>query len=118
MSRGFTLLEVLVALAVTALALTLGLTSVRGTAQRLSQVELTVGAEWVLENLRQEMLLAEAPPAGGFSREETMLGQAFVTQLTPAGQGRFSLVTAARERPQAPLAVGTLEFRDANVANR
>lgn len=118
MSRGFTLLEVLVALAVTALALTLGLASVKGTAQRLSQVELTVRAEWALENVRQELLLEDAPPAGGFAREEAVLGQVFQTQVAQVGPGSFTLVTTTRERPQAPLASATLEFGDGHVAAR
>ena len=118
MSRGFTLLEVLVALAVTALALTLGLASVKGTAQRLAQVEETVRAEWALENVRQELLLDDAPPADGFSREETVLGQAYRTAVTPLGAGSFALATTRRERPQATLATATLEFGDAPPAAR
>ena len=118
MSRGFTLLEVLVALAVTALALTLGLASVKGTAQRLAQVQLTVRAEWALENVRQELLLAQTPPTGGFAREEAVLGQAFLTQVAQVGPGSFTLVTTTRERPQAPLAMGTLEFRHGAYVGR
>lgn len=118
MNRGFTLLEVLLALAVTAFVMTAGLVAVRGTAQRIAQVEMTLRAEWALENVRQELLLAGASPASPQAREEVVLGQAFVTQGTPTGRGSFALVTYARDRPTVPLAESTMEFTDAPGAVR
>ena len=87
-SRGFTLLEVLVALAVTAIALAAGLRAsgvLVDNAERLSQV---VAAQWCADNQLTELRLRKAFPGVGdadFSCEQ--LGRSYsgklVTRPTP-----------------------------------
>ncbi len=86
--RGFTLLEVLVALAVTAIALTAGLRAAGvlvDNAERLSEV---VAAQWCADNQLTELRLRRAFPGVGdadFSCEQ--LGRSYrgklVTRPTP-----------------------------------
>ena len=110
MSRGFTLLEVLVALAVTALVMTVGLVAVRDTARRIEQVETGLRAEWALENLRQELQFNGAPSLPPAGREEVVLGQTFVTRVETLRAGLLKLATATRDKPQVTLAETTLEI--------
>ena len=101
-SRGFTLLEVLVALAVTAIALAAGLRAsgvLVDNAERLSQV---VAAQWCADNQLTELRLRKAFPGVGdvdFSCEQ--LGRSYsgklVTRPTPNPSFRRVDAVVARD---------------------
>ena len=76
--RAFTLIEVMVALAIVAISLAAGsraASSVLGTSQRLSDVVL---AQWCADNQLTELrLLDQLPPVGNTPFDCTQLGRAF-----------------------------------------
>lgn len=64
-ARGFTLLEVLVALAIFALVAASVLTASARSVRTASQLEDKTLAMWVADNRMTELQLAETPPADG-----------------------------------------------------
>ena len=88
--RGFTLLEVMIALAILAVASAGLLTASSGFLRQSSLLEQRVVAQWLLQNRLSELRLAAAAPAIGEQRVKTEL----------AGR-RFRLVTqvSATESP-------------------
>ena len=77
-SAGFTLLEVLIALAVTAIALSLGFSAVRESARTSSQLEQTVLAAWALDNAMNALVLQASRLEPGKQRSrEVLLGREF-----------------------------------------
>ena len=77
-AAGFTLLEVLIALAVTAIALSLGFSAVRESARTSSQLEQTVLAAWALDNAMNALVLQASRLEPGKQRSrEVLLGREF-----------------------------------------
>lgn len=77
--RGFTLIEVLIALVIAASALALGFGSVSGSARRLVRVEEAAITRWVIENVVNDLTLrAQAIEPGRHQFIETMLGRTLV----------------------------------------
>lgn len=102
--RGFTLIEVLIALVVAATALTLGFGAVSGSARRLARVEETMLTGWAIENVVGELFLR----ANGLENGH----QEFVESLL----GRDFLVRAEIRREAAPpVLVVDLAVEDANA---
>jgi general secretion pathway protein I len=122
-ARGFTLLEVLIALAITAIALSLGMGAVQGGARTLAALETGALAGFALDNaLSAQTLEASPPQAGQRSEEATLLGRTFVIHTRtarPAGPLPLSVLdvtVAASEAPTALLARGRREELDASPA--
>ena len=77
--RGFTLIEVLIALVIAATALALGFGSVSGSARRLGRVEEAALTRWVIENVINDIALrAQAIEPGSHQFVETMMGRTLV----------------------------------------
>ena len=77
---GFTLLEVLIALAVTAIALALGFGAVRESARTSAQLAQTVLAAWALDNAVNALILqADRLEPGKQRSREVLLGLEFQT---------------------------------------
>ena len=77
--RGFTLIEVLIALVVAATALTLGFGAVGGSARRFARVEDSMLTQWAIENVVADLTLrAERVEPGRHVFDETLLGRGFV----------------------------------------
>ncbi len=77
-AAGFTLLEVLIALAVTTIALALGFGAVRESARTSSQLEQTVLAAWALDNAMNALVLQASRLEPGKQRSrEVLLGREF-----------------------------------------
>ena len=77
--RGFTLIEVLIALVIAATALALGFGSVSGSARRLGRVEEAALTRWVIENVINDIALrAQAIEPGRHQFVETMMGRTLV----------------------------------------
>ena len=82
-SRGFTLIEVLIALVITAIALTLGFSSIRGAARTVEQLEQTVLAGWALDNAVNGLKLRGNDLANGREQaKEVLFGRSFVVEST------------------------------------
>ena len=118
-ARGFTLLEVLIALAVTATALALGIGAVRGGAQTLARLEETALAQFALENARNTLALTPAPQTPARQRGmETLLGRSFAISATltrPDGvppRTVLALDVSPLNAPAASLASGQWEEID------
>lgn len=73
-SRGFTLMEVLVALAVVAIALSAILASSGRTTSNAAQLRDTTLAQWVAENRLTELRLEQGWPSTGRTRGEAEMG--------------------------------------------
>jgi general secretion pathway protein I len=83
--RGFTLIEVLIALVIAATALALGFGAVQGSARRLAQIEERTLATWAIDNVVNDLLLRSATIAPGRHRYvETMLGRTLVLEADVA----------------------------------
>lgn len=79
--RGFTLIEVLIALVITATALALGFGAVQGSARRIAQVEQTTLAGWAIDNVVSDISLRALSIEPGHHRfVETMLGRTLVIE--------------------------------------
>jgi general secretion pathway protein I len=97
-ARGFTLVEVMVALAIVAIALAAGsraASSVVGTSQRLNDVVL---AQWCADNQLTEMRLQDTlPPVGKSTFNCTQMGRSFkgTLKVQPTPNPRFRRVDAS-----------------------
>lgn len=79
--RGFTLIEVLIALVIAATALALGFGAVQGSARRTAQVETSMLAGWAIDNVVNDITLRAANIEAGRHRYvETMLGRTLVLE--------------------------------------
>jgi general secretion pathway protein I len=84
--RGFTLIEVLVALAIVAVALAAGMRALAQSADGASSLKARTLALWVAQNQLARAQLADPPPASGTaSGEETQAGAAFAWRETITG---------------------------------
>ncbi|MDR2173347.1 MAG: type II secretion system minor pseudopilin GspI [Burkholderiales bacterium] len=81
--RGFTLIEILVALTIIAVALAAGLRALNQSADNANQLKLRTLALWVAENrLAEAQLLSELPTAGTAQGQVSQAGIAFLWQQT------------------------------------
>lgn len=74
-SRGFTLLEVLVALALLALAMAALVHTVSAQATQLRETRLRTEAQWVASNVLAQARLAPVPPPAGPREGRMAMGQ-------------------------------------------
>ncbi|MDR2711015.1 MAG: type II secretion system minor pseudopilin GspI [Burkholderiales bacterium] len=82
-SRGFTLIEILVALTIIAVALAAGLRALNQSADNANELKLRTLALWVAENrLAEAKLLPELPPVGTVQGKASQAGIAFAWQQT------------------------------------
>lgn len=80
-TRGFTLLEVLVALGIFALVAASVLTATARSLQTAARLEDKTFALWLADNRLQELQLADTPPDDGSSQgEETYAGRRWLWQ--------------------------------------
>ena len=115
---GFTLIEVLVALAIVAVALSAGMRALAQGADGASSLKARTLALWVAENRLARAQLEVAPQAPTASGEETQAGMALVWRQTiwatpnPAFR-RIEIVVTEPGRPDYALArlVGYLANR-------
>jgi general secretion pathway protein I len=102
---GFTLLEVLVALAILATALYATTGSIRSAARQQAHRESSMLAHWVAMNVANELSLTplakDAPPA---TRNVTLYNQQFIATIKPARDtdGKISALTIAVALKNAP----------------
>ena len=107
-ARGFTLLEVLVALAILATALYATTGSIRSAARQQAHRESALLAHWVALNVATELALTplskDDPPA---ARTVTLYNQRFIAALAPArdGAGKISALTISIALESAPAAI-------------
>jgi general secretion pathway protein I len=81
--RGFTLIEVLVALAIVAVALSAGMRALAQSADGASSLKARTLALWVAENRLAEAQLADPSPAAGTANgEEVQAGVTFAWRQT------------------------------------
>jgi len=84
-ARGFTLIEVLIALVIAATALALGFGAVQGSARRTTQVEIATLAGWAIDNVVNDITLRATTIEPGRHRFiETMLGRTLVLEAEVA----------------------------------
>ena len=82
---GFTLIEVLIALVIAAIALTLGFQTVSASARHLAQLDETTLARWAIENVANDIRLRAASLAPGAHRYvETLLGHTLIVDAEVA----------------------------------
>ena len=104
LARGFTLLEVLVALAIFALIAASVLTASARSVRTASQLENKTLAMWVADNRLTELQLAETPPADG--RDQGLVEfagrrwswQSEIQATSEPAMRRVTLWVAAEER--------------------
>jgi general secretion pathway protein I len=113
-ARGFTLLEVLVALAVLATALYATTSSIRSAARQQAHRESAMLAHWVGMNVATELTLApigkDAPPA---ARTVTLYNQQFLAAIKPTRDQdeKITALTIAVALEKAPATIlHSLEF--------
>ncbi len=91
--RGFTLIEVLIALVIAATALALGFESVSGSARRLGRVEEAALTRWVIENVVNDIALrAQAIEPGRHQFVETMLGRTLVADADVEREAKLPIL--------------------------
>ena len=119
--RGFTLVEILVALAIVAIALAAGMRALTQAADGATALKARTLALWVAQNVLARAQLATAQPAPGTSAgEETQAAARFQWRATiaptpnPAFR-RIEIVVATPDAPNYALAqlTGYLGSRDA-----
>ena len=107
-TQGFTLLEVLVALAILASALYASTGSIRSAARQQTHREASMLAHWAALNVATELSLTargEDPPA---AQEVTLYNQPFIASIAPQRdeEGKITALTisvAAQSVPDAQL---------------
>ena len=103
-ARAFTLLEVLVALAIFALAAASVLTASARSLQTAAQLEAKTLAMWVADNRLSELQLAETPPADGRDQGQLefagrrWLWQSEIQPTSEPAMRRVTLWVAAEQR--------------------
>ena len=109
-ARGFTLIEVLVALAIVAVALSAGMRALAQSADGASSLKARTLALWVAENrLAQTQLADPSPAAGTTNGDEMQAGVAFawrqIVSATPNPAFRkIEIVVAEPDQPGYALA--------------
>lgn len=103
-ARGFTLLEVLVALAIFALIAASVLTASARSVRTASQLENKTLAMWVADNRLTELQLADTPPADGRDQGQVEFAgrrwslQSEIQATSEPAMRRVTLWVAAEER--------------------
>lgn len=103
-ARGFTLLEVLVALAIFALVAASVLTASARSVRTAGQLEDRTLAMWVADNRLSELQLADTPPADGGDQGQVefagrrWLWQSEIQATSEPAMRRVTLWVAAEER--------------------
>jgi general secretion pathway protein I len=120
-SRGFTLVEVLVALAIVAVALAAGMRAVAQSADGATTLKERTLALWVAQNRLARAQLARPAPAGGVSEgDETQADVRFAWRETVSATPNpaFRKVEIVVARPEArDYALARLTGYVANVAH-
>jgi len=105
MNRGFTLIEVLVALALVAISLAAGLRAAGALTDNAERFKQMTAAQWCAENQLVELRLSRQFPGVGESRFDCQqLGQAFIGRLVvrPTPNPNFHRVDAVVGTEQLP----------------
>jgi general secretion pathway protein I len=112
-SRGFTLLEVLVALAVTAIALGAGFRAADAIGQNASRLEAVIAAQWCADNQLTALRLSRTFPGVGdadFACEQ--MGRAYpgklITRPTPNPSFRRVDAVVSNEQGQPLVTLSTV----------
>ncbi len=115
-ARGFTLIEVLIALVIAATALTLGFGAISGSARRLARVEETALTRWAIDNVVNDLSLrAQTVEPGRHRFTETMLGRSFaITALVARDETlpilNLEISVADATAPETELEHESVEF--------
>ena len=90
-ARGFTLLEVLIALVIAASALALGIGAVSASARRQAQVDDKTLAAWAIDNVVNDLIMrADALEPGRHRYVENLLGRTLVLEAEVARRDKPS----------------------------
>jgi type II secretion system protein I len=108
-SYGFTLIEVLIALAIAATALALGMQAIGGGARRLARIEEAMATRWAIDNAVAEVSLQAATiDAGRHVFTDAPLGRALTVLVDVARDPLLPIVlleltVEASDRPGVAL---------------
>src|SRR5262245_18467273 len=103
--RGFTLVEILVALAILAIALTAGMRALAQATDTASALKARTLALWVAQNrLAAAQIAAPWPAPGSYSGDATQAGISFVWQanVAPTPNPTFRRIEITVAEPQTP----------------
>jgi general secretion pathway protein I len=103
--RGFTLVEILVALAILAIALTAGMRALAQATDTASALKARTLALWVAQNrLAAAQIAAPWPALGNYAGEAVQAGATFVWQasVTPTPNPTFRRIEITVAEPQSP----------------
>ncbi|MEO8848550.1 MAG: type II secretion system minor pseudopilin GspI [Casimicrobiaceae bacterium] len=103
--RGFTLVEILVALAIVAIALSAGMRALTQAADGATTLKARTLALWVAQNVLARAELAQpSPPPGASGGEETQAAARFVWRatITPTPNPAFRRIEIVVATPDAP----------------
>ncbi|MDR1530244.1 MAG: type II secretion system minor pseudopilin GspI [Burkholderiales bacterium] len=109
-TRGFTLIEILVALTIIAVALTAGMRAINQSADHANLLKLRTLALWTAENRLAELqLMPTLPPSGEQNGSATQAGIAFiwrqnVTETPNPAFRRVDIRVVERDAPDYELA--------------